>query len=234
MLCLAKITGRVNGVIMQFNIHYAKTNLSRLLELVERGEEVVIARAGKPVGRIVLCEAASPASTDSSIIASPAPTATAASPAARPPLAEARPPIPSPPTDTIDSGAAVAEPFGQLRANPHLLDRSHPSPPPTNTPPTSPSNPPSNPSSPPPFRLGRLTRPSGRGRALGSLSGKLWLAKELSLGRQQPTADLTSAPSNNGDDNGGNNGGGNTVDGGGSNHAPPGGLAPSQWRNPTV
>lgn len=183
---------------MQFNIHYAKTNLSRLLELVERGEEVVIARAGKPVGRIVLCEAVSPAPT-----ASPA-----AIPAARPPLAEARPPIPSPPTDTIDSGAAVAEPLGQLRANPHLLDRSHPSPPPTNTPPNPPSNPPSNPSSPPPFRLGRLTRPSGRGRALGSLSGKLWLAKELSLGRQQPTADLTSAPSNNGDNTGDDNGGG--------------------------
>ncbi len=31
------------------NIHEAKTQLSRLLEAVERGEEVVIARAGKPV-----------------------------------------------------------------------------------------------------------------------------------------------------------------------------------------
>jgi antitoxin (DNA-binding transcriptional repressor) of toxin-antitoxin stability system len=31
------------------NIHHAKTHLSRLLEQVEAGEEVVIARAGKPV-----------------------------------------------------------------------------------------------------------------------------------------------------------------------------------------
>ncbi len=34
------------------NIHEAKTHLSRLLEAVERGEEVVIARAGKPVARL--------------------------------------------------------------------------------------------------------------------------------------------------------------------------------------
>ena len=31
------------------NVHEAKTHLSRLLERVERGEEIVIARAGKPV-----------------------------------------------------------------------------------------------------------------------------------------------------------------------------------------
>jgi prevent-host-death family protein len=35
------------------NIHDAKTNLSKLLEAVERGEEVVVARAGKPVARLV-------------------------------------------------------------------------------------------------------------------------------------------------------------------------------------
>jgi prevent-host-death family protein len=35
------------------NIHQAKTHLSRLVELVERGEEVVIARAGRPVARLV-------------------------------------------------------------------------------------------------------------------------------------------------------------------------------------
>ncbi|MBC8071272.1 MAG: type II toxin-antitoxin system Phd/YefM family antitoxin [Deltaproteobacteria bacterium] len=34
------------------NVHDAKTNLSRLLERVERGEEIVIARAGKPVARL--------------------------------------------------------------------------------------------------------------------------------------------------------------------------------------
>jgi prevent-host-death family protein len=31
------------------NVHEAKTHLSRLLEAVEAGEEVVIARAGQPV-----------------------------------------------------------------------------------------------------------------------------------------------------------------------------------------
>ena len=34
------------------NIHEAKTNLSRLLEAVESGEDVVIARAGKPVATL--------------------------------------------------------------------------------------------------------------------------------------------------------------------------------------
>lgn len=35
------------------NVHEAKTHLSRLLEAVERGEDVVIARSGKPVARLV-------------------------------------------------------------------------------------------------------------------------------------------------------------------------------------
>ena len=35
------------------NVHEAKTNLSRLLAQVEAGEEVVIARNGKPVARLV-------------------------------------------------------------------------------------------------------------------------------------------------------------------------------------
>jgi prevent-host-death family protein len=35
------------------NIHDAKTHLSRLIERVETGEEVVIARAGRPVARLV-------------------------------------------------------------------------------------------------------------------------------------------------------------------------------------
>jgi prevent-host-death family protein len=35
------------------NIHEAKTQLSRLLERVERGEEIVIARNGRPIARIV-------------------------------------------------------------------------------------------------------------------------------------------------------------------------------------
>jgi prevent-host-death family protein len=40
----------------QINIHEAKAQLSRLLEEVESGEEVVIARAGKPVARLVKYE----------------------------------------------------------------------------------------------------------------------------------------------------------------------------------
>lgn len=35
------------------NIHEAKTHLSRLIERVETGEEVVIARAGRPVARLI-------------------------------------------------------------------------------------------------------------------------------------------------------------------------------------
>ena len=35
------------------NIHAAKTNLSRLIDEVATGGEVVIARAGKPVARLV-------------------------------------------------------------------------------------------------------------------------------------------------------------------------------------
>lgn len=35
------------------NIHEAKTHLSRLLESIERGEEVVIARAGLPVATLI-------------------------------------------------------------------------------------------------------------------------------------------------------------------------------------
>lgn len=34
------------------NVHEAKTHLSRLLEAVEAGEEVLIARAGRPVARL--------------------------------------------------------------------------------------------------------------------------------------------------------------------------------------
>ena len=35
------------------NIHEAKTHLSRLIERVESGQEIVIARAGRPVARLV-------------------------------------------------------------------------------------------------------------------------------------------------------------------------------------
>jgi prevent-host-death family protein len=35
------------------NIHAAKTHLSRLIERVEAGEEITLARAGKPVAKLV-------------------------------------------------------------------------------------------------------------------------------------------------------------------------------------
>lgn len=37
----------------EVNVHQAKTHLSRLLADVERGEEIIISRAGKPVARLV-------------------------------------------------------------------------------------------------------------------------------------------------------------------------------------
>ena len=40
------------------NVQEAKTHLSRLISRVEAGEEVVIARYGKPVARLVAVEAA--------------------------------------------------------------------------------------------------------------------------------------------------------------------------------
>jgi prevent-host-death family protein len=35
------------------NIHEAKTHLSRLLELVQGGQEIILAKAGKPIARLV-------------------------------------------------------------------------------------------------------------------------------------------------------------------------------------
>jgi len=35
------------------NIHEAKTHLSRLLDRVRAGEEIVIAKAGRPIARLV-------------------------------------------------------------------------------------------------------------------------------------------------------------------------------------
>jgi len=45
---------------MEINIHEAKTNLSRLIEKVQAGEEVIIAKAGKPVARLVRIEPKKP------------------------------------------------------------------------------------------------------------------------------------------------------------------------------
>ena len=44
---------RLDLVMKTVNIHEAKTHLSRLLESVEEGDEVVIARAGKPIAKLV-------------------------------------------------------------------------------------------------------------------------------------------------------------------------------------
>lgn len=41
---------------MKVNIHEAKTHFSKLLERVALGEEVVIAKAGKPVAKLVAIE----------------------------------------------------------------------------------------------------------------------------------------------------------------------------------
>jgi prevent-host-death family protein len=40
------------------NIHEAKTQLSQLLTKVEKGEEVIIARSGKPIARLLALEQA--------------------------------------------------------------------------------------------------------------------------------------------------------------------------------
>ena len=42
--------------MLTVNVHEAKTQLSRLLTRVEAGEEVVIARHGQPVARLVRCK----------------------------------------------------------------------------------------------------------------------------------------------------------------------------------
>jgi len=47
-------------MMRQINIHEAKTHLSRLVEDVAHGDEIVIAKAGKPMARLVSLEAAQP------------------------------------------------------------------------------------------------------------------------------------------------------------------------------
>jgi prevent-host-death family protein len=36
-----------------FDIHDAKTNLSKIIDRVEHGEEIIISRAGRPVAKVV-------------------------------------------------------------------------------------------------------------------------------------------------------------------------------------
>ncbi len=43
-------------MVRQVNIHEAKTHFSELIAAVERGEEIIIARRGKPVARLKMAE----------------------------------------------------------------------------------------------------------------------------------------------------------------------------------
>lgn len=52
---MAKSIG-LNMHMPTVNVHQAKTHLSRLLAQAQAGEEVVIARRGKPVARLIPCE----------------------------------------------------------------------------------------------------------------------------------------------------------------------------------
>jgi prevent-host-death family protein len=45
---------------MEVNVHEAKTHFSRLLERVAMGEEIVIAKAGTPVAKLVPLKSARP------------------------------------------------------------------------------------------------------------------------------------------------------------------------------
>jgi prevent-host-death family protein len=47
-------------MLHQYNIHQAKTNLSSILEKVCRGEDVIIAKAGTPIARLVPIEQKQP------------------------------------------------------------------------------------------------------------------------------------------------------------------------------
>ena len=44
---------KAQGRTMTVNIHAAKTQLSRLVEAAASGQEIVIAKAGRPVARLV-------------------------------------------------------------------------------------------------------------------------------------------------------------------------------------
>jgi len=51
--CLTLAANLANLAKMKVNMHEAKSTLSKLVDAVERGEEVVIARSGSPVVRLV-------------------------------------------------------------------------------------------------------------------------------------------------------------------------------------
>jgi prevent-host-death family protein len=53
MICMANLAKRQ---AMQFTVHAAKTNLSKLIDAALSGEEVVIAKGSRPVVKIVPIE----------------------------------------------------------------------------------------------------------------------------------------------------------------------------------
>ena len=53
------LTNRPLADQRQVNVHQAKTHLSQLLQEVEQGQEVVIARSGVPIARLVAWQAPS-------------------------------------------------------------------------------------------------------------------------------------------------------------------------------
>lgn len=46
--------------MVQINIHEAKTHLSRLVERAAAGEDIIIAKAGRPIARLVAFNAERP------------------------------------------------------------------------------------------------------------------------------------------------------------------------------
>lgn len=49
---------RISNMPKVFNVHQAKTHLSRLLKRAHEGEEIILAKAGKPYARLVPLEEA--------------------------------------------------------------------------------------------------------------------------------------------------------------------------------
>ena len=50
---LSQLSQESDAVATLINVHEAKTHLSRILDRVHRGEEIVLAKAGKPYVRLV-------------------------------------------------------------------------------------------------------------------------------------------------------------------------------------
>ena len=57
MRCPIAVTKQPLGEQHLVNVHQAKTHLSQLLQEVEQGQEVVIARSGVPIARLVAWQA---------------------------------------------------------------------------------------------------------------------------------------------------------------------------------